>query len=217
MRFFDQARQAAGEWTQADVADALQDVLLGEHVAPVVLRSVLCSDQIISATNSPNPVLEFLRDGGQPAWLRRPCHKGPPGHAAMPARLRRKNVWCKGPAPSLKRCCKMCEAEFANKQALLDHVGLVHGGERWYASAVASLVSLEPYISSPVEQRACLERFAHAQQHSTLDPENAPYCEPLEPQSQRHLFYDRLCEACARSTCFLLAFVDLLSRRLVQR
>ena len=120
----------------------------------------------------------------------------------MPARLRNTVLRCKGAAPSLKRCCKMCEAEFANRQSLLDNIGLVHGGERWYASAVAGLVSVEPYIASTVEQRACLECFAHAQQHATLDPENAPYCDPLEPQAQRQLFYDRICEACERSTCF---------------
>ena len=107
----------------------------------------------------------------------------------------------------------MCEAEFPNKQSLLDHIGLVHGGERWYASAVASLVSVEPYIASPVEQRACLERFAHAQQHATLDPENAPYFEALEPQAQRLMFYDRLCEALVRPPCFLRGFAVLSLRQ----
>ena len=83
-----------------------------------------------SATADPNQVLMDLKT----LWVARPHNTGgPPGHSAMPPRLRKRDAWRQAPLPCLKYCCKMCEAEFPTSQTLSRPLSLIHGGARWAA------------------------------------------------------------------------------------
>ena len=66
----------------------------------------------------------------------------------------------------------MCEAEFPDLPKLEQHENLVHGGARWVRSVCAGLLEVEPYVVSPAEKRAVVERFAYAQQHSSKTQRN---------------------------------------------
>ena len=162
------------DWSRQGVAAALGEYLAEDTFTPAVIAQLFpCEDtneleHEDSIRHEPEKVLEHLAN----AWTRRPCHPGPPGHSAMPARLRRTDPWRKAPVPCLKYCCRMCEAEFPNLPKLSQHENLVHGGARWVRSTCAGLLEVEPYVVSPAEKRATVERFAYAQQHSSKTQRN---------------------------------------------
>ena len=78
----------AGDWPRREVAAALKD-LLAMEVSTCSARlgqmfpregGGICGQCYSSDAPEPNPVLDYLRT----AWVKRPCHLGPPGHSATP-------------------------------------------------------------------------------------------------------------------------------------
>ena len=109
----------------------------------VCISSVICASVIDRSlpTDCPaeigentNPVLLYLTTGPEPAWTRRPCWEGRPGHSAMKPRLRNMESWRKQPLPTLKWTCRMCEAEFPNVETLDPRTDLLHGQYRFYST-----------------------------------------------------------------------------------
>ena len=97
----------------------------------------------------------------------------------------------------------MCEAEFPDLPKMEQHENLVHGTGRWYRSSCAGLIEVEPYVVSPAEKRATVERFAYAQQHSSethinMDPSGLADA-VLPGEVQRVSFWAEL------FTCFVAA------------
>ena len=105
-----------------------------------------------------NPLRAHLAE----AWQRRPCNRGPPRHSAMPARLRDRSEWFQCPAPALQYACRMCEAEFPDREAFKAHQGRVHGGQRWYQAQYVARCELAPYRPSPTEERQARGRLETA-------------------------------------------------------
>ena len=109
---FCREKVASKQWSLAHVAKALEDYLLGENSgAPCSLTEhahshhpTTCPAEIGGDTN---PVLHYLTTGPEPAWTRRPCWEGRPGHSAMKPRLRNIESWRKQPLPTLKWTCRM--------------------------------------------------------------------------------------------------------------
>ena len=126
-----------------------------------------------SAPGDDNPLRAYLAK----AWRDRPCNRGPPRHSAMPARLRDRSAFFAGPEPALHYTCRMCEAEFPNREAFEVHQARVHGGQRWYQSQYEARCELGPYLPSPTE-----ERQASGRQGSAPDP--------LPPPQRRALSAD---------------------------
>ena len=112
------------QWCQADVVEALEESLVGNNSdAPCSLTEAVrarhskgCPE---GGMGKPNPVLLYLVRGPQPAWTKRPCWEGRPGHSAMKPRLRKLEAWREQPLPTLKWTCRMCEAEFPNIEMLI--------------------------------------------------------------------------------------------------
>ena len=96
----------------------------------------------------------------------------------MPARVRDRRAWFHTALPTLAFCCQMCEAEFPNRRTHDEHVNMVHGGSRWYSTTLHGFHELQPYVVSPTEKRASIQRFARAQQHGVKEFENEHYQEP---------------------------------------
>ena len=105
-------------------------------------------------------VASYLKTGPTAAWTQRPCWPGPPGHSAMKPRLRDMEIWRKEPLPTLMWTCRMCEAEFPNRETLIEHINLLHGQYRFYSTWLGGVYSQAPYIVSPTEKRAVIEHFA---------------------------------------------------------
>ena len=136
-------------WSFADVVGALDEICLqGITSLPrmSLLRlfrkaRVMPSEEVSPGPCSEsNPVKEHLHQ----AMNCHPCHDGLPGHSAMPVRLRKRAPWFECPMPTLKFSCKMCEAEFPNNATMLDHKEMLHGGCRWYYSALCGLLEVQP-------------------------------------------------------------------------
>ena len=79
----------------------------------------------------------------------------------------------------------MCEAEFPNRLALIEHIELLHGQYRFYSIFLSGSYSLSAYCVSPTEKRNCVEHFAASQQEDTLLPDNEPSAELLDQALQR--------------------------------
>ena len=91
----------------------------------------------------------------------------------------------------------MCEAEFANREALIRHIDLLHGQYRFFSIFLSGCYSLSAYCVSPTEKRSCVEHFASAQKEGTLIPENEPFVELLDPAVQRKQLWAYLYGSCA--------------------
>ena len=133
----------------------------------------------------------------RPAWSLRPHWKGPPGHTAMKTRLRNMESWRKQPFPTLKWICRMCEAEFPNRDTLDKHIDLLHGQYRFYSTWLSGVYSLSPYVVSPAEKRGVIEHFAAVQQGAVSVAEYEPYV-PLpdrEWQLKQFYFYLQFCNS----------------------
>ena len=207
-----QAKIDTGEWRCEDLAAALDKLLLDGKAAPSSLQYVLqnfsveakakvpmsCTDgRAAYSAPSANPVLEYLEGHAPPVYVARPCHKGPPGHAAMPPRVRDRKAGFQTALPTLAFCCRMCEAEFPNRRAHDEHVDMVHGGSRWYINAFHSFHELHPYVVSPTENRSSVQRFARAQQYGTKEFDNEPYVEEPPKHLQKLFLWDALYTALA--------------------
>ena len=192
---------ASKQWSLSEVAEALDNILDKNSEAPLRLKDCF-PPSAESSTYSQNlkgcpegddkdanQVLLYLSRGSRPAFTQRPCWEGPPGHSAMPPRLRKQEAWRKEPHPTLKYPCRMCEAEFPNRATLVKHINLLHGQCRFYSTWLYGNYSLSPYIVSPTEKRLCLEHFATAQQTSTINLENELDAElPDQAVQQKNLF-----------------------------
>ena len=155
-------RLGSGEWHVHHVAELLDERLDSAHGAHSVAAAVrLAAGDASAALGDGNPLRAHLAE----AWQRRPCNRGPPRHSAMPARLRDRSAFFAGPEPALHYTCRMCEAEFPNREAFEVHQARVHGGQRWYQSQYVARCELEPYLPSPTE-----ERQASGRQGSAPDP-----------------------------------------------
>ena len=143
-------RLETGEWRVHHVADLLDERLDTAHHTHSVAAAVrLAVGEGSGAQGDGNPLRAHLVE----AWQRRPCNHGPPRHSAMPARLRDRSGWFQCPAPALQYACRMCEAEFPNRETFKAHQSRVHGGQRWYQSQCVARCELEPYQPSPTEER----------------------------------------------------------------
>jgi hypothetical protein len=126
----------SGEWTLAQVAQQLDEDLLGALAAPASLQSLLQRHRPASATTDGRacalcPIKDFLKRAAVEA--RRPyCRNGMPQHSAMTPRLRDRAPWFRGALPTLQFSCQMCEAEFPNRRRFEEHVDKIHGTSRWY-------------------------------------------------------------------------------------
>ena len=198
---------AQGEWTLAQVAAVLDELMVPtQNRPPFGLRQLFeryisgcerseSSSNGQSSTSEPCPVKTYL-DG----WKgRRLCHQGPPGHAAMPPRLRDRSSWVTAAHPTLRFACKMCEAEFPNRKAMQTHIDMTHGTHRWYVSALNTFLELSPYVPTCTEKRAVVERFSNAQQHASVDPENESHRVQPSPEAQLSLASGRIVHRCAEA------------------
>jgi hypothetical protein len=195
-------RVTSKQWNFVDVAQALEDCLIGKNSgAPCSLTEYVCSHHAKACpeddVGETNPVLLYLTTGLQPAWTQRPCWEGRPGHSAMKPRLRKQELWRKQPLPTLKWPCRMCEAEFPNAQTLDKHIDLLHGQYRFYSTWLGGTYSQCPYVVSPTEKRGCIEHFAAVQQHDTSVAEDEPYVEFQDQAWQQKQFWAYLYETCA--------------------
>ena len=187
------------QWCQADVVEALEESLVGNNSdAPCSLTEAVrarhskgCPE---GGMGKPNPVLLYLVRGPQPAWTKRPCWEGRPGHSAMKPRLRRLEAWREEPLPTLKWTCRMCEAEFPNVETLDKHIDLLHGQYRFYSTWLAGAYSQCPYVPSPTEKRGCVEHFAAVQQRATSVAEDEPFVQLPDQASRLKLFWSFLYE-----------------------
>ncbi|CAK0814408.1 unnamed protein product, partial [Prorocentrum cordatum] len=179
-------RLESGEWHMHHVAELLDERLNSAHSAHSAAAAVrLAVGDGPGAQDDGNPLRAHLAD----AWQRRPCNRGPPRHSAMPARLRDRSEWFQCPAPALHYACRMCEAEFPNREAFKAHQGRVHGGQRWYQSQYVARCELEPYQPSPTEERQVVARFHISQCCATVDPVDEPFVPKPEPEVQMQLLH----------------------------
>ena len=166
-----QEKVTSNQWSFPHVLKTLEVYLLGENSkAPCSLmehaHSRLPTDCPAESGEDTNPVLFYLTTGPEPAWTRRPCWEGRPGHSAMKPRLRHMESWRRQPLPTLKWTCRMCEAEFPNVETLDQHIDLLHGQYRFYSTWLAGSYCKCPYVISPTEKRGCVEHFAAVQQQA---------------------------------------------------
>ncbi|CAK0862279.1 unnamed protein product, partial [Prorocentrum cordatum] len=179
-------RLESGEWHVHHVAELLDERLGSAHGAPSVAAAArLAASDASAALGDGNPLRAHLAE----AWQRRPCNRGPPRRAAMPARLRDRSDWFQCPAPALHYACRMCEAEFPNREAFKAHQGRVHGGQRWYQSQYVARCELEPYQPSPTEEGQVVARFHISQCCATVDPVDEPFVPKPEPEVQKQLLH----------------------------
>ncbi|CAK0850189.1 unnamed protein product, partial [Prorocentrum cordatum] len=179
-------RLESGEGHMHHVAELLDERLGSAHGAHSVAAAVrLAVGDGPGALGDGNPLRAHLAE----AWQRRPCNRGPPRHAAMPARLRDRSEWFQRPAPALHYACRMCEAEFPNREAFKARQGRVHGGQRWYQSQYVARCELEPYQPSPTEERQVVARFHISQCCATVDPVDEPFVPKPEPEVQKQLLH----------------------------
>ncbi|CAK0792583.1 unnamed protein product, partial [Prorocentrum cordatum] len=179
-------RLESGEWHMHHVAELLDERLNSAHSAHSAAAAVrLAVGDGPGAQDDGNPLRAHLAD----AWQHRPCDRGPPRHSAMPARLRDRSEWFQCPAPALHYACRMCEAEFPNREAFKARQGRVHGGQRWYQSQHVARCELEPYQPSPTEERQVVARFHMSQCCATVDPVDEPFVPKPEPEVQKQLLH----------------------------
>ncbi|CAK0847613.1 unnamed protein product, partial [Prorocentrum cordatum] len=179
-------RPESGEWLMHHVAELLDERLNSAHSAHSVAAAVrLAVGDGPGAQDDGNPLRAHLAD----AWQRRPCNRGPPRHSAMPARLRDRSEWFQCPAPALHYACRMCGAEFPNREAFKAHQGRVHGGQRWYQSQYVARCELEPSQPSPTEERQVVARFRISQCRATVDPVGEPFVPKPELEVQKQLLH----------------------------
>ncbi|CAK0817607.1 unnamed protein product, partial [Prorocentrum cordatum] len=179
-------RLGSGEWHMHHVAELLDERLnsaRSAHSVAAAVRSAVGDGP--GAQGDGNPLRAHLAE----AWQRRPCNRGPPRHSAMPARLRDRSEWFQCPAPALHYACRMCEAEFPNREAFKAHQGRVHGGQRWCQSQCVARCELEPYQPSPTEERQVVARFHISQCCATVDPVDEPFVPKPEPEVQKQLLH----------------------------
>ena len=165
------AKRESGAWSLRNVIEMLEERLLS-GAAKCPNASILhLIDEPEGDACSSNPIREYL-GGAFPARLH---NEGPPGRAAMPDRLRDRTRWFTGAHSTLRYCCELCEAEFPSQQAYEMHVAAVHGGARWHQLQFEMHQELAPYVPSPTESRAMIERYANAVEQATAEPENEAY------------------------------------------
>ncbi|CAK0895070.1 unnamed protein product, partial [Prorocentrum cordatum] len=182
-------RLETGEWHVHHVAELLDERLDPARSTHSVAAAVrLAAGEGSAALGDGNPLRAHLSD----AWQRRPCNRGPPRHSAMPARLRDRSDWFQCPAPALQYACRMCEAEFPNREAFKAHQSRVHGGQRWYQSQYVARCELEPYQPSPTEERQVVARFHISQSCATVDPVDEPFVPKLNSEVQKQLLHSEI-------------------------
>ena len=165
------AKRESGAWSLRNVIEMLEERLLsGAAKCPNASILHLIDEPEVDACSC-NPIREYL--GG--AFPERLHNEGPPGRAAMPDRLRDRTRWFTGAHSTLRYCCELCEAEFPSQQAYEMHVAAVHGGARWHQLQFEMHQELAPYVPSPTESRAMIERYANAVEQATAEPENEAY------------------------------------------
>ena len=195
------------QWSLAQVAAALEILLLDDvGQAPCSLKDFIypttgpCAGPqqetaypAADVEDTPNPVMTYLNE----ILHQRLCWTGPPGHSAMPPRLRCQKSWRREPLPILKYPCRMCEAEFPDRNALLQHIDLVHGQYRFYSTFLAGSYSMSAYFVSPTEKRSCIEHCAQIQQEALLIPEDDAAVDLPDEAIQRKQLWSYLCHTCA--------------------
>ena len=103
----------------------------------------------------------------------------------MPPRVRGEEHRRKAPLATLKYPCRMCEAEFPNREALLSHINFLHGQVRFYSTWLYEVYSKSPYVVNSTEKRSCVEHFAAAQRGGPLIPEDEAYTDFTDQAVQR--------------------------------